>query len=198
MKIIGLTGPSGAGKGEFGKVCQGFPGIVCLDTDKTARKVVEKGQPCLNELCCYFGDILKEDGTLDRAKLASLAFADPKKHRMLNFVTHRYITKEVKSWISHMETCGETLAIIDAPLLFESGLDRVCDLTICITSPYSERLARIMDRDGIDEKAAKLRLDSQKSNEYYIEKCDYSIVNDKDIDDFYSQSKEVIKEIMSR
>ena len=122
MLIVGLTGQSGAGKGEFSRIFKSFDGVYCLDTDTTAREVVEKGKPCLKELCEYFGnEILESDGTLDRKKLASIAFADEEKHKNLNRITHFYVVEEIKKWLDDVKKEGAKVAIIDAPLLFESG-----------------------------------------------------------------------------
>ena len=183
MFTIGLTGQSGAGKGEFSRIFLEKVKAVCLDTDITARQVVEKGKPCLDELSGYFGnEILDENGNLDRKKLASIAFSDKEKHQKLNTITHFHIMKEICAWLSDTAEGGAKVAIIDAPLLFESGADKLCDITVGIIAPYSTRLQRVMKRDGIDEKNAKIRIDSQPDDSFFKDKCTYIICNDNDID----------------
>lgn len=178
MLTIGLTGQSGAGKGVFCRGCIRVAGVFALDTDLVARSVVEKGSPALAELCEYFGDgILLSDGSLDRKKLAEIAFSDTEKHEKLNSITHFYIIQKIKEWVNEMRENDAKAVIIDAPLLFESGADALCDVTVAITAPYETRLSRIMERDGIDEKSARIRLDSQPDDDYYEEKCDYVILN---------------------
>lgn len=197
MLTVGLTGQSGAGKGEFARIFRSFPGVYTLDTDITAREVVEKGSPCLTELCSYFGqEILNGDGTLDRKKLASLAFSDKEKHKKLNSITHFYIMEEIKKWLCEVEKAGAKVAVIDAPLLFESGADTLCDVTVGVTSPYATRLKRIMKRDGIDRKSASLRLDAQPSDEFFTEKCTYIIANNGSLGHLYIKSKSIIEEIL--
>ena len=199
MLTIGLTGQSGAGKGEFSRIFKSFDDIYCLDTDVTAREVVEKGKPCLDELCSYFGaEILQSDGSLDRKKLASIAFSDEEKHSHLNRITHFYITQEVKQWLNDAEKSGAKVAIIDAPLLFESGIDSICDITVGIIAPYATRLKRIIKRDKIDKKSAKLRLDAQPGDEFFEEKCDYIIANNGSIRNFSIKAESIIGEILSK
>ena len=199
MLTIGLTGQSGAGKGEFSRIFRSFPDVYCLDTDITAREVVEKGKPCLSELCEYFGnEILNEDGSLDRRKLASIAFGDEEKHKKLNSITHFYITREVEKWLCDVERDGARIAIIDAPLLFESGIDSVCDITIGIIAPYTTRLKRIIRRDGIDKKSARLRLDAQPKDDFFEQKCTYIIANNGSLKNFGIKAQSVIEEILSK
>lgn len=179
MLIVGLTGQTGAGKGLFCKALLDYDGICCLDTDKIAREVVEKGQPALNELAEYFGnEILNNDGTLNRKKLASVAFCDKEKHRKLNEITHFYIKQKTLQRADLAKKMGAVAVIIDAPLLFESGLDKVCDFTVGVICPPDIRLDRIMKRDGIDEENAKIRMNAQPCDEFFREKCTYVLEND--------------------
>ena len=199
MLTIGLTGQSGAGKGEFSRIFKSYPDVYCLDTDITAREVVEKGKPCLEKLCEYFGnEILQEDGSLDRRKLASIAFSDEEKHKKLNSITHFYITEEVKKWLFEVEKDGAKVAIIDAPLLFESGIDSVCNMTIGVIAPYATRLKRIIKRDGIDKKNARLRLDVQPKDDFFEQKCTYIIANNGSLKNFGIKAQSIIEEILSK
>lgn len=198
MLTIGLTGQSGAGKGTVAKILLCYEGVKCIDTDLTARDVVKKGKPALCELCEYFGDeILDADGNLNRRKLARIAFSDKEKHEALNRITHFHIMKEIKQWLSDMEKEGAKIAIIDAPLLFESGADNLCDITIGVTAPYETRLERIMKRDSIDENNARIRLDSQPKDNFFKEKCTYMLYNDKDEEHLKTDAKKLLCEILN-
>lgn len=177
MKVIGLTGQTGAGKGAFCKILEKYS-IPFLDTDKTARDVVEKGSPCLSELCGHFGNnILNDDGTLNRAVLGNIVFSDKKELEVLNSITHKYITQKIYMWLSVQENLGFSAAVIDAPQLFESGANEMCDITVALIADEKTRLSRIMERDGIDEEYAKKRMASQKDEVFFITKCDYIIFN---------------------
>lgn len=199
MLVLGLTGQSGAGKGEVSATFTSFDGVVCLDTDKTAREVVEAGKPCLSELCKYFGDeILNADGSLNRKKLAGIAFSDDEKHEKLNKITHFHILKEIENWLNEVEKDGAVLAVIDAPLLFESGADSLCDVTLGIIAPYPTRLKRIIKRDGIDKKSAKLRLNAQPKDDFFEEKCDYIIANNGTLKALKEKAQLFISDILSK
>lgn len=197
MLVLGLTGQSGAGKGVFSAVALKNEKIAVLDTDKTAREVVQKGQPCLDELVrCFSDEILNDDGTLNRRKLATVAFCDEIKHCQLNKITHFYIMQKIEQWVKDCEKQGVKCAIIDAPLLFESGADKLCDMTLGIIALYEIRLERIMSRDGIDEKNAKIRLDSQPKDEFFLEKCTHILKNDASADEFEKKAQQFINDTL--
>ncbi len=198
MLTIGLTGQSGAGKGEFSRVFCRYDGVVCIDTDKTARDVVKKGEPCLKELCEYFGDgILDTCGNLDRKKLASVAFSDAENHKKLNEITHRYIMQEIRNWLEQVEKDGAKVAIIDAPLLFESGADKLCDMTVGIVAPYRTRLKRVLKRDGIDKKSAKMRLGAQPDDKFFKERCTHILANNGSLDSLMKKARIFIESLLS-
>ncbi|MBP3580965.1 MAG: dephospho-CoA kinase [Clostridia bacterium] len=193
MLVLGLTGQSGAGKGVFSHTAGKREGIYVLDTDITARQVVCKGQPCLNELTEFFGkEILEADGTLNRRKLAQIAFSDESKHQSLNRITHFYITKKVEEWLSDCREKAAVCAIIDAPLLFESGIDRLCHMTLGIIADYDIRIKRVMNRDKIDEKNARIRLDSQPDDEFFRQKCTHILENNSSFEDFAAKTEKFI------
>ncbi len=197
MLVVGLTGQSGAGKGELGKIFACQSGVKVIDTDLVARQVVRKGKPCLDELCRFFGDeILNDDGTLNRQKLASIAFCDKEKHTRLNSITHAHIMREVEDWLESCRENNVKCAVIDAPLLFESGADALCDVTVGVISSYEKRLERVMRRDGIDEKNAGIRLDSQPDNSFFTEKCSYIIENNSSLDQFYDSCKKLVTQLL--
>ena len=154
-KIIGITGPSGSGKST---VCDLLRqrGAVIIDADREARRVTEPGSPALDKLAAAFGaDILRPDGSLDRQLLASRAFADKEKTALLVSITHPAIVESCRAQAEAAKAAGQT-AVIDAPLLFTSGLDKICDLTARVEAPETVRAARIRARDRItDEEIAK-------------------------------------------
>ncbi len=188
MLIIGLTGPTGAGKGTFSQIAVRAFGAEHIDTDKIARQVVEPGSAGLAALVGYFGNgILRADGSLDRKKLAAIVFSDRSKLAALNGITHPLVEKEVEKRLADARERLCPFAVIDAPLLFESGEDKLCDVTVGILADEQTRLLRILARDGIDREAAEKRLSAAKSNEYFRERCGYILENDSDQAAFEAQ-----------
>ena len=117
------------------------------------------------------------DGELDRKALGALAFSDKERLATLNRITHRYISEKVKQWLNERETEGESAVILDAPQLFESGEDALCDITVAVLSDSKTRLSRILSRDGVPEEYARARMASQKPDEFFREHCTYVIEN---------------------
>lgn len=178
MIVVGLTGPTGAGKGIVGAYLAAH-GALIIDTDRIAREVVEPGQPCLRALVDVFSpSILHADGSLDRAALATVAFADEAAHGRLNATTHPFI---IERSLVMLRASEAEVAVIDAPLLFESGMDRLCDVTVAVLAPAETRLARIMARDGIDRDRAVLRMKAQPPDAFYRERADHILNNDGDV-----------------
>ncbi len=182
MVVIGLCGASGSGKGYVSSAFEKY-GIESIDTDKVySTKIVAVGSACLMELCEFFGrDILNSDGSLNKSVLSGKVFEGEnasENRKALNNITHRYIRWDVEKTIAESKEKGVKAIIIDAPVLFESKFDNLCDVTICVTAPTQIKLDRILERDGISHQRAKARLDSQLSDDKLRELCDFEIVND--------------------
>lgn len=178
MIIIGLTGPTGAGKGEVGRRFA-QAGALVIDTDRLAREVVTPPSEVLDTLAAVFGqDILQADGTLDRAALAKKAFASKDAQQTLNSLTHPAIIR--RTW-ELIEASDKEMAVIDAPLLFESGMDRMCHTTVAVLAPEAMRLARITARDGISEARAVERMRAQPDDTFYSERAEHTLHNDGDL-----------------
>lgn len=177
MLTVGLTGSTGSGKGYVSEIFV-KSGIPCLDTDRVCRDVYMKGQPCYNDLVAAFGaGILREDGEIDRKALSDLAFPDDDKYRMLNSIAFLHIRKATEKWLDERRADGARIAVIDAPMLYESGFDRLCDKVVSVIADRPTQIARVMQRDGITAETAKLRLSKQKPDSYYRSRCDYVLDN---------------------
>jgi dephospho-CoA kinase len=171
--IIGLTGPTGAGKSTVAAAFRKL-GCAVVDADRVARDIVQNPD-CLARLKETLGDdIAAADGTLDRRKLAERAFSTPENTKKLNDVTHPAIIRECKRQLAEAAASDCKAVILDAPLLFESGTENLCDATVAVITPDASRLKRIMARDGISEKDAALRMAAQHGNDYYKERADFT------------------------
>ncbi|MBQ4066436.1 MAG: dephospho-CoA kinase [Clostridia bacterium] len=181
LLVIGLCGRSGSGKGYVSAVFEKH-GIPAVDTDRVYRDILaDKSSECLSELIAeYGGGILDRDGRLERRSLAGIVFGDKsgEKLKRLNDITHKYILEKTKDLIDKARESKKRAIIIDAPVLFESGFDKLCDLTVCVTAPDSICIKRICERDGRTESEAAKRLSSQKSADELRITCNEEIVND--------------------
>lgn len=183
---IGLTGQTGAGKGYIGKYLNEL-GFHILDTDIYARIVCEKNSPYLSVLADEFGNDIIENGNLNRQLLADRAFCSTEKTEKLNSILHPAI----------LDLCrqdAEFPSVLDAPLLFECSGNEMCYKTIAVTAPAEIRKKRIMQRDGITEEQAAARMNAQKSDEFYNENSDFTVINDGR--DIKTQINKILEEIL--
>ena len=196
MKVIGLCGGSGSGKGVVSSLFASL-GIPAIDTDAVYRELTVRGSYLLNILSEAFGtDILNERGELDRKKLSALVFSDPAKHKLLNSITHSEILNEAERRIRKYESEGYPAVICDAPLLFESGFDKKCDIIIAVIAPLDVRIERLVGRDGISPEAARQRILSQLPDEYLEKHSDFVINNNGDLANVQAQIDSLVKIIL--
>lgn len=195
MKIIGLCGGSGSGKGMVAELFSVY-GIMSVDTDAVYHELTSRKSPCLDEIVNAFGnDILNGDGSLNRKELAKIVFSGENsmlKRSMLNRISHKHVLDKTKEIISECEKNGAEIVAIDAPLLFESGFNKECDFIVAVIADSDLRIDRIMARDGIDKNAATLRIKSQLPDSYLIENSDYHLVNNGSFDDLEKQVSNLI------
>lgn len=185
MKIIGLCGGSGSGKGTVASVFSRLQ-IPSVDTDAVYHHITSYLSPCVLELRREFGECVVKDGALDRSRLRDVVF-DPefvlKRQPRLNEITHKYVVDEVERLLSEYEKSGVRGAIIDAPLLIESRLHEKCDTVIAVVADREVRIARIMLRDSIDYIRAKNRIDSQMPDVELAKYADIVISNNGTYDE---------------
>ena len=198
--LIGLCGGSGSGKGA---VCAifGALGIPSVDTDKVYHDITSYRSECLIELAEAFGEqIIRADGTLDRARLADIVFTDGagEKKILLEKITHKHILAKTRQIARSYNEEGYESVIVDAPLLFESGFDKECDTLICVCADSEVRIERIIARDGISRERAQARISKQLPDSYLISKCDYCITNNGDLRQLELKVKNVYKKIKDR
>ena len=172
MKVIGLTGGIGSGKSTVSRrlIEKGYQ---IFDADLISHQIVEPGMPALEHIRETFGEaFLDEEGRLRRKAMAAHITADPAERARLNAIMHTAIVGAIEEGIKQARkdaaTAGEeenTIVFIDAPLLFEVGLDRLCDEVWLVTAPEEVRIARVMARDGISEELVRGYMASQMPEE---------------------------------
>ena len=156
--ILGLTGGIGSGKSAISVMFEEL-GIQVVDADIVAREVVEPGSTGLEKITEHFSDeILTTDGSLDRAKLREIIFADESQKQWLNNLLHPLIRE---SMLAQLQQATSQYVILVAPLLFENGLDKFCDHTLLIDVPVEVQITRTTARDNISVELAKQIIASQ-------------------------------------
>jgi len=177
LKIIGITGPIGSGKSYVGDIFEeyGFPRI---DTDKVYHGLISGYTDTVRELETEFGhSIVREDGSIDRKTLGQIVFSDKEKLLRLNEITHKYVKVETEKLIEKYRAEGHKAVIVEVPLMFESGFDKMCDEVVCVVADNDVRVERIVKRNGISKKDAENRIKNQKDNNFYIEKSTLIVYN---------------------
>ena len=173
--IVGLTGPTGAGKGFISEYLKKL-GCYVSDTDAIAREITMKDSPFLGILAEHFGqDIIDENGELKRKLLAERAFKTKESQILLNSLMHPEIIRISVERCNDAIEKGAAAAIIDAPLLFEAGADKYCDTIIAVIAPKEIRIERIMKRDGITREQALGRMSVQHEDEFYTMKSEFTV-----------------------
>lgn len=189
--IIGITGSSGAGKSTVCEILEAYYKVTIINADKVARKLSKRGTNYVIDIISKFGkSIVDENGELKRRKLAEIIYNDPKKREELNKCTFKYIKKEIERQIKKAQT--DTI-IIDAPLLFESELNKICDKVIGVISNRELQIERIVARDDIDYEDAEKRLNAQQTNEFYMNKCDAIIENNNNLKSIKENVEKIAK-----
>lgn len=181
--IIGLTGSIASGKSTVSKMLEelGYP---IIDADKVARLVVEPGQETLVKIAALFGEsVIREDGTMDRAKVGELIFNDPASRKSLNDVIHPAIRKEMLRQRAELLEQGHQSIIMDIPLLFESRLQHFVDKILVVSVTEENQLKRLMERNQLTEKEARARISSQLPMSVKEEGADAVIYNNGSFDD---------------
>lgn len=194
-RIIGLTGQSGAGKSTVAKFLE-QNGFYVINADLLVRKIYNSGSPCLKTIAAVFGeDIITGIGTPDRKLLAERAFSSKENTALLSSIVHPFVTAELFDEIKKAAEIGTTTVVYDAPQLFESNADVICDEIISVAAEKSVRLDRICKRDNISEELALMRMNSQLDEEFFREKSDYIIENNSDLSSLNVQLEGLLKQL---
>ena len=176
MTIIGITGPTGGGKTSALRALAALGGRI-IDCDALYHELLKSSAEMLAAIEARFDGVIT-DGVLDRKALGKIVFAVAGALGELNAITHRFVGMEVDRLLGVWERGGIAAAAVDAIALFESGLSDKCDIKIGVTAPAEIRIGRIMERDGVTEEYARLRVNAQPPDSFYRERCDYILVSD--------------------
>lgn len=191
IKVVGLTGGSGSGKSTVSKIFE-KKGACIIDGDKISRQITEKNSPVLEKLKNAFGDeIINSDGTLNRRGLGSIVFSDKKSLELLNSITHPAIYDETVKIIDGKKS-EFNVFIIDAAAIFDcKPLLDLCEKIIVVCADKHVRINRICLRDGILEKDAENRINSQTDQDILAKKADFVIYNNDSAQNLEKSADEV-------
>ena len=189
MKTIGLTGAAGCGKSTVLKIFQEL-GWKTVDADAVCASLhVDPGSgihPLLRE---RWGDhVITADGTTDKRAVAAIVFADEVERKWLEQIIHPFIGRKLEEQLAH--SFPEDRVILEIPLLFECGWEKLTDRTIAVWSPPGEQMKRLLER-GWSREHAEYRIRSQFSADRKLELADYGIINDSGMDTLRRQCEEL-------
>ena len=187
MKIIGLTGGIGTGKSTVSAYLA-QKGCRIIDADKISHQMTEPGSPCLLEIREAFGaEVFLGDGSLDRKRLGRLVFADAEKKAQLEEIITRRVIEKTLQLVQMYRQQQEKLVIIDAPLLFECGMQRYTDETWLVVCRSEKRIARIVARDGLTPEEIEARIANQMPEAQKEKRADHVIDNSGELSGLYAQ-----------
>ena len=181
--IIGLTGSIASGKSTVSEMLKnsGYP---IIDADLVARQVVEPGSDTLEQIEQAFGpEVIREDGTMDRAKVGDIIFNDPARRKVLNDIIHPAIRQEMMQQRHEYLIEGYKTIIMDIPLLFESRLQHLVDKILVVSVTEENQFNRLVERNGFTEKEARARISSQLPMSVKEDGADAVIYNNGTIDE---------------
>ena len=191
--VLGLTGGIASGKSLAADIMAEC-GAYIIDTDVISREVTAPGSDGARAVAAAFPAAADRDG-FDRRALKHIVFNDDDSLRRLNAITHPLITQEV---VHRLAGCREEIAVLVVPLLFESGMHSLCDMTMTVSCPENERIKRLVKRDTITVELARSIIGSQLTDAEREQKADVTVVNDGDVKSFRDEVKKLYWQIAER
>ncbi len=188
MTVLGLTGGIGTGKSTVSRYLES-KGFEIIDADQISREIVQPGSPLLTRISDTFGRQFVKNGILQRKELGAFVFESPERKSMLDDIMMGTIIAIIEE---RVRSAGGN-CIIDAPLLFEVGLDRLCDAVFVVDADTEVRIARVMKRDGISRQEVMDRISNQMGREEKLARADAVLDNSTDKEALYRQIDEAME-----
>ena len=196
MLIVGLTGGVASGKSVVSRILK-EEGAYLIDADQIARELVQPRTSAWEELVKVFGkEILQKNGSIHRKQLAAKVFSDPKQRDLLNRTLHPRIKEEMGRRLKAIgQKDPEAIVVIDAPLLVETGNHREMDKVIVVISTEAQQIARLREREGMDQEEARRIMASQIATEEKVKIADFVIRNEGSLEETERRAREVFQEL---
>lgn len=193
--VIGITGGIGSGKSAVVEALKekNFP---VLSADAISHEIMTPGSALVEKLAEVFGEdiLVGEERALDRQCLADKAFARPENTEKLNEIVQNAIKEELSNRISILKyQDADQLIFAEIPLLYEAGWDDLCDKVWCITAPEKIRIARVMERDGISRRQAKMRIKRQMEEDEKTARADVVIYNEGTLEELKEKVEKAVQ-----
>ena len=196
--VVGITGGIGCGK-SMAAVYLAELGAIHIDADGISRALTARDGAALGQIRRIFGDsVFSEDGSLNRRALGDLVFSDPAAKRALEGVIHPLVQRIAMDKIEESGKNGARVAVLNVPLLFETGMDVLCDETWTLTAPADVQLARVMERDGLTREQAISRIESQMAMEDRNERATRVINSDRPIEKTRAELNQLYQQLIRR
>lgn len=193
---VALTGGIATGK-SYVRARLTSHGIPTLDADTLARDAVAPGSPALDAVIARFGrNLLQADGSLDRRRLGARVFADPQARADLEAIVHPRVREATTTWLDRLADRGESLAIVDIPLLYEAGRERDFDRVIVTSCPRGQQVARVVERDGLAPAEAEARIGAQLPTDEKVRRADFVVDTGGTFGDTNRQVDRVVERLL--
>ena len=193
---VALTGGIATGK-SYVRTRLAEHGIPTLDADVLAREAVAAGSSGLAAVAARFGtEVLLPDGSLDRRALGNVVFADAQARADLEAIIHPRVRDATATWLDRLAAAGESLAVVDIPLLYETGRDHDFDRVVVTSCPRSQQVARVVERDGLTPAQAEARIDAQLPTDAKVQRGDFVIDTGGTFGDTNRQVDRVVEKLL--
>jgi len=179
IKVIGLTGGVGCGKSTVASILKEH-GIPVLDTDVVAHELLETGNHIQEQVIAAFGETFRNGSSVDRKKLGKLVFSDQEALKKLNAIMHPEIFRRMRQWLDQV-LANNQRAVVEIPLLYETGAQRWCDKVVVVASDEPVTLQRL-SRRGWSEQKARARIKAQWPLDEKVKRADAVIWNNGDLE----------------
>ena len=196
---VGLTGGIASGKSSLAKLLS-ERGIPVIDSDTIARDLVAPGSEVLSEIArALRAVVVAPDGGLDRKRVGQIVFADDAKRKALEKILHPRIMAEQDRWLNRIEEAGESpVAVVEAALMIESGGSKRFDLVVVVNCGEAQQIERFMERAGMDEAAARARIEAQMPLSEKVKLADRVVDNSGSLPDLAAEAESLVRWLKER